>query len=242
MGTISIHLAPELQQALGLNPSGQHAPTAVQIHPNPADHASAGQDTVTLSPQETGAQQQNPQERKQSWPELVSGVEAQAPVETAAPLSPAEAHAVGTLPEVSPLAQLAASSAATAAGPSGATDVTNRTDAGGTEDDLATANSGHQTPQQKLLQLDHPLRRLGINPQSISLANRMSMLPDANSPATLRAVVTEVRKLEQQAATAAVRNQNTAAADTPDNATSGGTAANGAATPHNGRALKNVLA
>jgi hypothetical protein len=242
MGTISIHLAPELQQALGLNPSGQHAPTAVQIHPNPAEHASAGQDTVTLSPQETGSQQQNQQERKQSWPELVSGVDAQAPVQTAAPIFPAEAHADGTLQQVSPLAQLAASSAATAAGPSGATDVTNRTDDIGTADNLATADSGHQTPQQKLLQLDHTLRRLGINPQSISLANRMSMLPDANSPATLRAVVTEVRKLEQQAATAAVRNQNTAAADTPDSATSGGTAAQGAPTPHNGRALKNVLA
>jgi hypothetical protein len=241
MGTISIHLAPELQQALGLNPSGQHVPTAVQIQPNQADHASAGQDTVTLSPQVTGAQQQ---ERKQSWPELVSGVEARAPVETAAPLFPAETHAVGTLQQVSPLAQLAAGSATTAAGPSGATDVTNRSDAGGTADDLAAANSRHQTPQQKLLQLDHTLRRLGINPQSISLANRMSMLPDANNPATLRAVVTEVRKLEQQAATAAVRNQNTAAADqaTPGDATSRGTAAKGVATPHNGLALKNVLA
>jgi hypothetical protein len=248
MGTISIHLAPELQQPAGLNPSGQQAPAAAQIQPTEAEPASLGQDTVTLSPEASGEAQQTQQQRQQFRPEPILGGRAQPPVKAVAPLSPPEAEASPSLPQVSALTQLAADAANAVAGPSGRTEAADGTNAGGTAGDLATTTTGHETPPQELIQLDHTLRGLGINPQSISLTNRMSMLADANSPAALQAVVTEVRRLEQQGATPGVRNQkqaqveDRAAADqaTPSNATSGDSVATGSA-PDNGLVHTNVL-
>jgi hypothetical protein len=245
MGTISIHLAPELQQPPGLNPSGQQAPAAAQIQPTEAGPASLGQDTVTLSPQASGDAQQTEQQRQQFRPELILGGRAQPPVKAVAPLSPPEAEASPSLPQVSALTQLAANAVP---GPTGRTDAADSTNAGGTAGDLATTTTGHDTPPQGLIQLDHTLRGLGINPQSISLTSRMSMLADANSPAALQAVVTEVRRLEQQGAPPAVRNQKPAQVEaraaaeqaTPSNATSGGSVATGSATD-NGLAHTNVL-
>jgi hypothetical protein len=200
MGTISIHLAPELQQTAGLNSSAQRTPAAAQIHPPQAEHVPLLQDTVTLSPQDAGAGQQSPEESQRFRPQLIVAVQTQPPVKTVAPLFPGEAPALGG-------AQLAAGSPSAAAVPSGRTDIAGSINAGGTAADPSTA--GQETPSEALIQLDHTLRRLGINPQSISLTNRLSMLSQANSPAALRAVVNELRRLQQQGATAAVNNQPT---------------------------------
>lgn len=57
------------------------------------------------------------------------------------------------------------------------------------------ANS--QTPIQQLAQLDQTLQDIGINPQSISLFNRLAMLLYANDPAALRLLAQAVESAAQ---------------------------------------------
>jgi hypothetical protein len=55
-------------------------------------------------------------------------------------------------------------------------------------------------PQQQLQQLDQSLLQLGINPQSIPLANRMAMLLYANDPAALQLLVQALQTAATQQA------------------------------------------
>jgi Cu/Ag efflux protein CusF len=62
--------------------------------------------------------------------------------------------------------------------------------AGTSAADSATASRSSVTaPQETLQQLDQELQRLGINPQDISLMNRMALLFWVNDPAALRQFV-----------------------------------------------------
>ena len=54
------------------------------------------------------------------------------------------------------------------------------------------------TPQQELQQLDSTLQDLGINPQSISLFNRLGLLLYANDPAALQNLVQTLQTVDQQ--------------------------------------------
>lgn len=53
----------------------------------------------------------------------------------------------------------------------------------------AAAGANSQTPFAELTQLDQTLQQIGINPQSISLFNRMAMLLYANDPAALKVLM-----------------------------------------------------
>ena len=66
------------------------------------------------------------------------------------------------------------------------------------------------TPLAELAQLDHTLQQIGIDPQSISLFNRMAMLLYANDPAALKMLVQTLQSGAQQLAT----DPNTVAATT----------------------------
>jgi len=54
------------------------------------------------------------------------------------------------------------------------------------------------TPQQELTQLDQTLQQLGIDPQSISLFNRLGMLLYANDPSALQELVQALHIVDQQ--------------------------------------------
>jgi hypothetical protein len=79
-------------------------------------------------------------------------------------------------------------------------------------DAAAPAGGNGNTPQQQLAHLDQTLQQLGIDPQSISLFNRMGMLLYANDPAALRVMVQEIQNGAQ------------GAQSTPANPTAGQTA------------------
>ena len=68
------------------------------------------------------------------------------------------------------------------------------------------------TPQETIQQLDQELQRLGINPQDISLMNRMSLLLWVNDPVALREFV-------QGMQASAVSAETKSAANTPDSQT-----------------------
>jgi hypothetical protein len=70
------------------------------------------------------------------------------------------------------------------------------------------ANSSGSSPQQELQTLDQTLQELGINPQSISLFNRLSLLLYANNPAALRVLVQSIQGGAQNSAQTG--NANTA--------------------------------
>jgi hypothetical protein len=64
----------------------------------------------------------------------------------------------------------------------------------------ASQNGGPQTPLAELDELDRSLQQLGIDPQSISLFNRMAMLLYANDPAALKLLVQTLQSGAQQLA------------------------------------------
>jgi hypothetical protein len=60
------------------------------------------------------------------------------------------------------------------------------------------AASSADTPIAELAQLDNTLQQMGINPQSISLFNRMAMVLYANDPAALRVLMQTLQSGAQQ--------------------------------------------
>ncbi|MGH9686174.1 MAG: hypothetical protein ACRD5K_03670 [Candidatus Acidiferrales bacterium] len=79
----------------------------------------------------------------------------------------------------------------------------------------AASDPAASTPQQQLQQLDQSLQQLGINPQSISIFNRMAMLLYANDPTALRLLVQTLQSAASQqgtgqAAASVVNSQNQA--------------------------------
>ena len=92
-------------------------------------------------------------------------------------------------------------------------------------DDAAVSNAitntaiaaTQQTPDQELAQLNQTLQQLGIDPQSITLFNRMAMLAFAQNPEALRNLVNQLQSADQQLnQLAALANSNaTSAANQP---------------------------
>jgi hypothetical protein len=64
--------------------------------------------------------------------------------------------------------------------------------------DAATPAGATSTPQQELVQLDQTLQQLGIDPQSISLFNRLGLLLYANDPVALQNLVHAMQAVDQQ--------------------------------------------
>lgn len=62
----------------------------------------------------------------------------------------------------------------------------------------SAATQGADTPLAELSQLDDTLQQMGINPQSISLFNRMAMVLYSNDPAALRVLVQTLQSGAQQ--------------------------------------------
>jgi hypothetical protein len=62
----------------------------------------------------------------------------------------------------------------------------------------AAPSPSPDTPSAELAQLDDTLQEIGINPESISLFNRMAMLLYANDPAALRVLVQTLQSGAQQ--------------------------------------------
>ncbi|HKV47503.1 MAG TPA: hypothetical protein VJN69_05385 [Candidatus Acidoferrales bacterium] len=63
------------------------------------------------------------------------------------------------------------------------------------------ASTASHTPLAELAQLNHTLQQIGIDPQSISLFNRMAMLLYANDPAALKMLVQTLQSGAQELAT-----------------------------------------
>lgn len=207
-------------EALTGSPGQQPAPGAPTTNPNQAQNAPAPQDTVVLTGKTSetvlnGENQNGAQVQEAavffSMREMFIG---QGNAPTGAPQPPPETAAQTEAPE----SQKAAVQAGTQTTPTNTSDpaiaaaVAANAQAGGTAADPAGA--GPTTPQQQLQQLDQTLQQLGINPQSISLFNRMAMLLYANDPAALRVMVQEVQGAGQQGgatgANGASGNQQTA--------------------------------
>jgi hypothetical protein len=67
-----------------------------------------------------------------------------------------------------------------------------------TTSSASSENAAAETPIAELAQLDDTLQQMGIDPQSISLFNRMAMLLYANDPAALRVLVQTMQTGAQQ--------------------------------------------
>jgi hypothetical protein len=228
MAAISLQLAAVFQETTGGAPAQQAVTLTTPVNPNQAQGAPAPQDTVTLTGQASQGQQaqQNPQQ-PQAFQETVLAV-AEAQVQVFAQGS-ANANNAQETPEGQPTAQ-----------------VPTPTQTQDTAVGLATANAanggnaptGATSSQQELQQLDQTLQQLGINPQSISLFNRLALLLYANDPAALQQFVQQLQQGAQEvgegnalastpASQNAAQSQNTAQAQ---NAGSTGSQAGASAT------------
>jgi hypothetical protein len=70
---------------------------------------------------------------------------------------------------------------------------------GDTAPNPGAANTQAQlTPQQELVQLDQTLQQLGVDPQSISLFNRMALLLFAQDPTALKNLVDALQTADKQ--------------------------------------------
>ena len=248
MAAISLQLASVFQETTGGTPAQQAVTLTTPINPNQAQGAPAPQDTVTLTGQASQGQQaqQNPQQ-----PQAFQGtvlVVAEAQVQVFAHGN-ANANNAQETPEGQPTAQVPTPTQTqnTAVGL-----------AGGNAANGGNAPTGATSSQQDLQQLDQTLQQLGINPQSISLFNRLALLLYANDPAALQQFVQQLQQGAQNigegnalasspATQNAAQSQNTAQAQnagstgTQAEASAPGAGSASAANPTQGQA-QNTLA
>jgi hypothetical protein len=225
MAAISFPLAAVFQETTGGTPAQQAVTFTTPINPNQAQGAPAPQDTVTLTGQASQGQQaqQNPQQ-----PQAFQGtvlVVAEAQVQVFAQGNAGANNAQQT-PEGQPTAQVPTPTQTqnTAVG------LAARNAANG-----GNAPAGATSSQQELQQLDQTLQQLGINPQSISLFNRLALLLYANDPAALQQFVQQLQQGAQDVGegNALASSPATLSAAQPQNTTSaqnaGGTGGPGGA-------------
>lgn len=195
-------------EALTGSPGQQPAPGAPTTNPNQAQNTPAPQDTVVLTGKisETVLNGENPNGSQFqeavvffSMREMFFGQGNPAP---GAPQPSPQVAARPELPEAPPNAAQAGAQATPTnpADPAIAAAVAANAQAGGNP--ANPSGAGPTTPQKELQQLDQTLQQLGINPQSISLFNRMAMLLYANDPAALRVMVQEIQGAVPQGAAA----------------------------------------
>lgn len=186
MAAISFPLAAVFQETTGGTPAQQGVTFTTPINPNQAQGAPAPQDTVTLTGQASQGQQaqQNSQQ-----PQAFQGtalVVAEAQVQVFAQGNAGANNAQQT-PEGQPTAQVPTPTQNNAVGL-----------AAGNAANGGNAPTGATSSQQELQQLDQTLQQLGINPQSISLFNRLALLLYANDPAALQQFVQQLQQGAQE--------------------------------------------
>ncbi|MGA9884118.1 MAG: hypothetical protein WBQ34_10395 [Candidatus Acidiferrales bacterium] len=214
MAAASFSLTAVVQDVFQLTGAGQQqAPTiGTPIDANQAQNTPAPADTVTLTNQASQGQQtgqdphrgrfdratflgagliigannadDNRQAQQPTLPVLLPQIQTQN--------APASGTSVNT-PDAaaSPAANAGTNAANTANLASTAAAATTTT----------ASNPAASTPQQELQQLDQSLQQLGINPQSISIFNRMAMLLYANDPTALRLLVQTLQSAASQQGT-----------------------------------------
>lgn len=198
-------------EALQGGTAQQAAPGAPTTNPNQAQNAPALQDTVVLTGRvaETalnGDNQNGSQFEGAAAFFAAQGIfNAQSNLGAAAQPAPAITPTQTGAPETpQTMAQAAAATnPANSADPAIAAAVAANSQAGANDATAADPAGGTAgTPAQQLAQLDQTLQQLGVNPESLSLADRMGMLLYANDPAALRVMVQEIQGGGQDAAQA----------------------------------------
>jgi hypothetical protein len=197
MGALTIQPLSVLQETVNENPAQQSAPSVPSPDSNLAQSGGAPQDTVILTgkgaeTQLSGGGSGGSQSQQAAlffatqniFLDQGSQDENRSPQQVQAPPIPNQAKTPG------------APQQAAASGPGD-----------------SSSNGSSATPQQQLATLDQTLQRLGINPQSISLFNRMELLLYASDPAALRVLVQGLQGGAQQQGSAAssAANQTQAA-------------------------------
>jgi len=225
MGAVYLQFAA-FEQTLSQNPSQPAASASVSLDANDAQVNPAPQDTVTLTGQAEQGQQANQSQQQFEFQQAaMSAAQAPAfmntngasgqnvapmptlPVLLPGPAQPQTAVANNFAPAVSNSGGNLNASAANAATVAAATNAVAADNPNAA--DPTTPAAGNLTPQQELSQLDSSLQELGIDPQSIPLFNRISMLLYANDPAALRMLVQQMQSQVQQI------DQGTAASANP---------------------------
>jgi hypothetical protein len=207
MAAASFSLTAVFQDTFQLTETAQQqAPaTATPVNPNQAQGAPSPSDTVTLANQAAEGQRtgQDPNPGRFDRAAFVGAVGVFVGANRTPANTPPNAQQAPALPVLlprSPSQNAPAASPANTSDPpanqSPATNVAANAANAAAVAANAAANAAEPapdaaaaTPQQQLQQLDQALLQLGINPQSIPLANRMAMLLYANDPAALHLLV-----------------------------------------------------
>ena len=191
MAAVSFQLAAVFQEAITETPGGQATGNATPVNPNQAQGAPASQDTVTLTGQAPQGQQTQQKTQQQApFQETVLVVtEAQVQVFARGDNGAANTRTQQT-PEAPPTAQVQTQTQLQ--DPAAAALAT------GNAANTGNAGGAGQTSQQELQQLDQTLQQLGINPQSISVFNRLALLLYANDPAALQQFVQQLQNGAQE--------------------------------------------
>jgi hypothetical protein len=169
-------------------PTTAEGPQAVE----PNQQGAPQGDTVTISATfpPANAPQQAATVQVQNFSVFLTQTEVQIAQANAAandPATPPQTAAAQAQAANQPNAQAAAGAATAAADPAVAAFNAATNQAGATS-----------TPQQELVQLDQTLQQLGIDPQTISLFNRLGLLLYANDPVALQNLVHALQTVDQQ--------------------------------------------
>jgi hypothetical protein len=197
MAAISLQPGAVFQETPAIAPARQSATNTTPVNPNQAQGAPVPQDTVTLAGQPAPGQQ--PQQDPQQQPPFQETILFAAGAQIIAPGNDGAANATAQqTPAPSANAQ--------------ATAPTQQQDPAAIAPATGNAANAAQTPEQELQELDQTLQQLGINPQSISLFNRLALLLYANDPAALQQFVQQLQQGAQEvgqgAGAAVVESQN----------------------------------
>ncbi len=191
MGVLSIQLAGVSQATVTQAPVEQANIGAASLNANQAQAAPVPEDTVTLSGQAAQGQQTPQNSQRQPFQGvIVFAAEAQVQVFA----SGKGAGAASTDAQQPPEAP---------ATPQVQTQTQPQDPAAAALSDGPNASNGNaagapQGSEQELQQLDQTLQQLGINPQSVSLFNRLALLLYANDPAALQQFVQQLQQGAQE--------------------------------------------
>ena len=188
MAAVSFQLAAVFLETIAETPGAQTTGNATPVNPNQAQGATAPQDTVTLTGQASQGRQtqQNTQQQAPFQETVLFVAEAQVQVFAPGDNGAANTEAQQT-PEAPPTAQVQTQ-----------TQLQDPAAAALATGNAANAGGAGQTSEQELQQLDQTLQQLGINPQSISLFNRLALLLYANDPAALQQFVQQLQNGAQE--------------------------------------------
>jgi hypothetical protein len=191
MGVLSVQLAGVLQATVTQAPVEQANASTTSVNANQAQAAPVPEDTVTLSGQ-AGQGQQTPQ-NSQGQPfqgVIVFAAEAQVQGFASGRGAGAARTDAQQPPEAPATAQVQTQTQPQDPAAAALSDGPNASN--------GNAAGAPQGSEQELQQLDQTLQQLGINPQSVSLFNRLALLLYANDPAALQQFVQQLQEGAQE--------------------------------------------